>query len=81
MTELLRLIEFNEIKNIRVTCLRCDFAVRVPVKDLNHAMACPNCGKEYDAVFDSLLDFKSALQKRAADKNFTVQVELFENQL
>lgn len=79
MTELIRLIELDEVKNIRVTCNTCSVAVKIPVRDLGHKLKCPSCGKDYGIIYDSLLDLKEALLKRKGSKDFEVHIELFEN--
>ncbi len=76
MTENLRLIELNEISDVRVTCCKCGVAVKLPIEDLSYKMKCPKCGEDYERIYDSLLDLKSALKNRSGNDNFEVHIEL-----
>lgn len=56
MTERLRLVEINEIKNIRVTCKRCSAALKMPVEDYVMISKCPRCGEEFGRLHDMFID-------------------------
>jgi predicted RNA-binding Zn-ribbon protein involved in translation (DUF1610 family) len=76
MTENLRLIELNEIKNVRVTCKKCGVSVKLPVRDMSFKMKCPKCGEDYGRIHDSLIDLKNTLENRNASDKFDVHIEL-----
>jgi len=76
MTELVSLVELNEMKQIRVTCHRCGTAIRVRTDHLPVAKACPECGADFYGLYSVLMDFYSVLKKRADVKDFDVHIEL-----
>jgi len=76
MTENLRLIELNEIKNVRITCKKCNVAVKLPVEDMSFKMKCPKCGEDYGSIHNALLDLKGVLKNRDASDKFDVHIEL-----
>ncbi|TAL31577.1 MAG: hypothetical protein EPN93_17430 [Spirochaetes bacterium] len=79
MTEQLKLIEINEIKNIRVTCRRCSAALKMAVEDFKAIDKCPRCGEEYGRLRDMFIDLKNMLKNRDANDKFVVQIELDED--
>ncbi len=76
MTESLRLIELNEIKQIRVTCQRCGTAIKLSIERLSHVTKCPECDADYYGLHSVLLDFKDMLKKRDEIKGFDVHIEM-----
>ena len=76
MTEILRLIELNEIEQIRVTCKKCSVAIKFNISDLSFRMQCPRCGQNYNRLHESLIDLKNALAIRKECEIFDVHIEL-----
>lgn len=79
MTERLKLIELNEIKQIRITCKKCGTAVKVGIDRLSHLNKCPECGADYYGLQGVLIDFRDVLKRRDEEKGFSVQIELPED--
>ena len=80
MTEHIQLIELNEIKNIRITCRKCNISLKMALEDYDIVKKCPRCGEEFGSLYDAFLDMKNALRIRSANDKFTVQIELPEEE-
>ena len=76
MTEILNLIELNELEQLRVTCKKCGVAIKFDISDLSFSMKCPRCGEDYGRLHDALIDLKNALAIRKECKNFDVHFEM-----
>jgi rRNA maturation endonuclease Nob1 len=80
MTELLKLIELNEIRNVRITCKGCGTAVKLSVERLSHIDKCPECGADFYILRSVLIELKGMLKKRDDVDGFSVHIELREDE-
>ena len=79
MTECLKLIEMNEIRQIRITCNNCGTALKIRADKVMHVKRCPECDRDFEDLYNVMFDLKELLKRRADIKNFQVHIELSQN--
>jgi transcription elongation factor Elf1 len=79
MSKYIQLIDFKEIKALRITCLKCNAYWSVPIdyKEYNAPVKCVYCETEYPhSAIDQLCKKIQNIQKAFADLKGTIEIEL-----